>query len=142
MNTTNIEKLLDRQERQLTELLALLDCELEILKERDLKALEQKATEKEVLLNNINQIDSNIKQHVSIDTLNTNEVFAVKIEHISKLLMECKKQNEINGQIINNSQIAINRFKGMLQKSVENNSMTYNAKGQTNINLHSIGVKA
>ncbi len=142
MNSVDIEKLLDLQEKRLTALLALLNSELAILKERDLNALTAKAAEKEAILNDINQCDLSIKQKISVDELKNNHAFADKIQTIAQLLAECKKQNEVNGQIINNSQIAINRFKGMLQKSVENNSMTYDAKGKTQINLNSIGVKA
>jgi len=142
MNFSHIEKQLTLQETQLTTLLTLLNSELEILKERDLNKLEEKSIEKEAILASINKLDESIKQKISINELNNNELFSNKINSINELLVECKKQNEINGQIINNSQIAINRFKGMLQKSVENNSMTYDAKGQTKINLNSIGIKA
>lgn len=142
MNSVDIEKLLELQETKLTALLALLNSELAILKERDLNALAAKAAKKEAILNDINQCDLSIKQKIPVDELKNNHAFADKIQTIAQLLAECKKQNEVNGQIINNSQIAINRFKGMLQKSVENNSMTYDAKGQTQINLNSIGVKA
>ncbi len=142
MNNMSIAKLLNQQEAQLNKLHSLLDNEFEILKKRNIELLESTATEKEVCLNDINQLDQSIKQLASLDELKEDEIFSEQVIRIIKLLGECKEQNEVNGQIINNSQIAMNRFKTMLQKSISNNSMTYDEKGRTNVKTTSIGIKA
>jgi len=145
LNDNDIEKvtqLLNLQKTELEKLHDLLANELAILKARDLKELEKEAQKKERLLTNINQLDQAISQQSDIKSLQENSLFCEQVTEIITLLTNCKKQNEINGQIINNSQIAINRFKGMLQQSIANNSMTYDNKGKTNINLNSIGIKA
>jgi len=138
----NITQLLSLQKNELEKLHNLLTNELAILKARDLSELEKKAQEKELLLKNINQLDQALSQKTSLKVLQEDENFSAQVAEITSLLSGCKKQNEINGQIINNSQIAINRFKNMLQHSIANNSMTYDNKGKTNINLNSIGIKA
>ena len=104
--------------------------------------LEQASADKEAILNKINLLDKEISHYTSLDVLQEDENYSEQVSRIINLLHECKKQNEINGQIINNSQIAINRFKNMLQKSISNNTMTYDSKGKTSISNKSIGIKA
>ncbi len=134
--------LLNNQEDELTKLHSLLCNELEILKSRKLSILEQASAEKEAILNKVNQLDQQISQTTSLELLQQDENHSEQVSRIINLLHECKKQNEVNGQIINNSQVAINRFKGMLQKSISNNTMTYDNKGKTSISSSSIGIKA
>ena len=142
MLPSDIATLLNTQETKAKQLLDILTHELEILKTRELSILEEKSKEKELCLQEINQLDSAIQQHATIEELKANDTYAAQIEQILDIFQQCKKQNEVNGQIINNSQIAINRFKGMLQKSIANNSLTYDEKGNTNIKTRSIGIKA
>ncbi|MBL4911285.1 MAG: flagellar protein FlgN [Alteromonadaceae bacterium] len=142
MNVDNINKLLDLQLTELTNLQKLLINELNVLKNRELESLEVQTQAKEKVLANINQLDQTINQHAKLKDLHENPLFTKKTEQIIELFSDCKQQNEINGQIINNTQISINRFKTMLQKSITNNSMTYDEKGKTNINIRSIGIKA
>ncbi len=142
MNSDNVNELLDIQLSELTKLEELLSNELTILKNRELASLEQQAHAKEKILSNINQLDQTISQHASLKDLRENPRYTDKVDQIIALFSNCKQQNEINGQIINNSQISINRFKTMLQKSITNNSMTYDEKGKTNINVRSVGIKA
>jgi len=142
MNNMNLNELLNQQEAELNKLNSLLANELEVLKKRDLELLEQTAAEKEACLNDINQLDQAIKQLTSFDELKQDDNHSEQVTRIITLLGDCKEQNEVNGQIINNSQIAMNRFKTMLQKSIANNSMTYDGKGRTNVKTTSIGIKA
>ena len=141
-DTNTITSLLNNQEAELSNLNALLCSELEILKNRELSILDQASAEKETILNKINLLDKEISHYTSLDVLQEDENHSEQVSRIINLLHECKKQNEINGQIINNSQIAINRFKNMLQKSIANNTMTYDSKGKTSISNKSIGIKA
>ena len=142
IDTNTITTLLNNQEAELTKLHSLLCNELEILKNRELSILEQASAEKETILNNVNKIDKEISHYTSLDILQEDENHSEQVSRIINLLHDCKQQNEINGQIINNSQIAINRFKNMLQKSISNNTMTYDNKGKTSISNKSIGIKA
>ena len=141
MNDT-VTLLLNNQEAELTKLHELLCHELDILKSRELSILEQASGEKEAVLNKINQLDRKISQHTSLELLQQDSEYNEQVSRIINLLHNCKKQNEVNGQIINNSQIAINRFKSMLQKSISSNTMTYDNKGKTSISNSSIGIKA
>lgn len=141
-DANTITSLLNKQEAELTKLHALLCTELEILKKRELSILEQASADKEAILNKINLLDKEISHYTSLEILQEDDNHSEQVSRIINLLHECKKQNEINGQIINNSQIAINRFKNMLQKSISNNTMTYDSKGKTSISNKSIGIKA
>jgi flagella synthesis protein FlgN len=141
-DTQNVTLLLNNQEAELTQLHSLLCNELEILKNRELSTLEQASAEKEATLNKINLLDQEISKNTSLELLQQDENHSDQVSRIINLLRDCKQQNEVNGQIINNSQIAINRFKGMLQKSISNNTMTYDNKGKTSISNNSIGIKA
>jgi flagella synthesis protein FlgN len=138
----NLSELLNQQEIELNKLHSLLDNEFEVLKKRDLELLENTAAEKEACLNDINHLDQSIKQLCSFDELKQDENYSEQVTRIITMLVDCKEQNEVNGQIINNSQVAMNRFKMMLQKSIANNSMTYDDKGRTNVKTTSIGIKA
>ena len=142
IDNATITPLLNKQEAELTKLHSLLCNELEILKNRELSILEQASAEKEAILSQVNLLDKEISHYVSLDALQQDETHSEQVSRIINLLHECKKQNEVNGQIINNSQIAINRFKNMLQKSISNNTMTYDNKGKTSISNRSIGIKA
>jgi len=141
-DTNTVTLLLNNQEAELTKLHSLLCNELEILKNRELSILEQASAEKEAILNKVNLLDQEISQSTSLELLQQDANHSEQVSRIINLLRDCKKQNEVNGQIINNSQIAINRFKGMLQKSISNNTMTYDSKGKTSISNRSIGLKA
>ncbi|PCH94746.1 MAG: hypothetical protein COB83_10595 [Gammaproteobacteria bacterium] len=139
---TKIAPLLNNQENELIKLHSLLVSELEILKSRELAVLEKASAEKEAILIKVNQLDKEISHYASLDALQQDEIHREQVARIINLLHDCKQQNEVNGQIINNSQIAINRFKNMLQKSISNNTMTYDSKGKTSISNISIGIKA
>ena len=140
--TDTVTLLLNNQEAELTKLHSLLCNELEILKNRELSILDQASAEKEAILNKVNLLDQEISQSTSLKLLQQDANHSEQVSRIINLLRDCKQQNEVNGQIINNSQIAINRFKGMLQKSISNNTMTYDNKGKTSISNISIGIKA
>lgn len=142
IDNAKVTPLLNSQETELTKLHALLCSELEILKKRELSILEQASAEKEAILTKVNQLDKEISHYASLDDLQQNETYREQVARIINLLQDCKQQNEVNGQIINNSQIAINRFKNMLQKSISNNTMTYDSKGKTSISNISVGIKA
>lgn len=142
IDNATITPLLNNQEAELTKLHSLLCNELEILKNRELGILEQASAEKEAILNKVNQLDKEISHYTSLDALQEDKTYNEQVSRIINLLHDCKQQNEVNGQIINNSQIAINRFKNMLQKSISNNTMTYDNKGKTSISNSSVGVKA
>lgn len=142
MALPSVPELLNVQERELTKLQTLLCDELDTLKNRNLEQLTLISPEKEETLTKINQLDQAISAQVSLADLKADPEFKEQVERIVLLLTDCKQKNEVNGQIVNNSQIAMNRFKNMLQKSISNNSMTYDQKGHTSISASSIGVKA
>ncbi|MGB0937079.1 MAG: flagellar export chaperone FlgN [Colwellia sp.] len=136
--------LYNNQKDALTKLSEVLSIELDVLKSRDRSLLAENAQEKVVLLSTIAKVDESIKLALSEQIFSESEQQLIN-EHesdIKELLNHCKHQNKVNGQIITSSQVAINRFKNMLQKSLNNQSATYDSKGLTNLSSNSLGLKA
>ena len=61
---------------------------------------------------------------------------------IEACLVRCKKQNQINGLIIHQSQLSVERMKTSLLENHNKSSMTYDSKGKTSGGLSSLGLKA
>ena len=149
MNSNSvIPPLLVAQEDALSKLNIVLLDEFKILKSRDRSLLEKNALLKEQVLVEISRVDKSINETITeaekaqgISAEEQDQLSQHKIK-VKELLQTCKSQNEVNGQIINSSQIAINRFKNILQKTLTNQTTTYDNKGLTNLNVSSIGVKA
>tara|TARA_B110000014_G_C20117538_1_gene590738 strand:+ start:1759 stop:2193 length:435 start_codon:yes stop_codon:yes gene_type:complete len=143
MNYTALD-LLKKQQDSLITLTKILKDEFEILKSRDRSYLAQNAEKKIIALNIISDVDQAIKTHLIDHPIEPSEqvIFNEQESAVKKLLNQCKHQNKVNGQIINSSQIAINRFKNMMQKSLKNQSATYDSKGLTNLSNTSLGLKA
>lgn len=124
MNYTALD-LLKKQQDSLITLTKILKDEFEILKSRDRSYLAQNAEKKIIALNIISDVDQAIKTHLIDHPIEPSEqvIFNEQESAVKKLLNQCKHQNKVNGQIINSSQIAINRFKNMMQKSRDRKSV-------------------
>ena len=61
---------------------------------------------------------------------------------IENLLHRCQQQNQINGQIITQSQLAVERMKTSLLEGHNKAAVTYDNKGKKTAGLSSIGLKA
>jgi len=141
---SSISVLMQKQKDELNRLHNILLDELEILKSRDRSFLEKNAELKIQALTEISHIDKAMNEMLTSQTLSIEDKEAAVLHEseVKTLLKACKDQNQVNGHIINSSQIAINRFKNILQKTLSNQSTTYDNKGLTNLSVSSIGVKA
>jgi len=134
--------LLSQQHQQLTTLAQIIGNEKQILQQHDPQALLEISQEKNTLLLAIQELDKEI---------GTNQVFAQdkaagkltpQLEQITELLMHCQQQNLINGQIIQQSQLAVERMKTSLLESHNKSAITYDSKGKKSAGLSSLGLKA
>ena len=144
MNDTHSEALafVEQQLTQIEQLEQLLHQETEILKNNNAKELTEITQQKQTLLENIHHLDQ---------TLSTSEMFkaakqaGVLEEHLAKIqqcLEQCQHINQVNGHIITQSQVAVERLKSTLLDNRGKASMTYDSKGKKHVGLSSLGIKA
>jgi flagellar biosynthesis protein FlgN len=143
MTETNTDNpLLAQQLTQLSQLESLLQQEREVLQKHSPDALLEITQQKNNLLAEIQTLDS---------TISTSQVFLqqkskgeldVKLQEVENILTRCKELNQVNGQIITQSELAIDRMKSSLLEKHDKSSMTYDSKGKKHVGLSSLGIKA
>jgi flagella synthesis protein FlgN len=140
--STQSKELLAQQYFQLQELEQVITDEKLVLQQHQPDALLQISEKKNQLLLSIQKLD----QQISI-----NQVFAQdkaagfisqELTDIENLLKRCQQKNQVNGQIITQSQLAVERMKTSLLESHNKTSVTYDSKGKKSGGLSSIGLKA
>lgn len=141
-DTTKAFELIEQQHSQLDQLFSLLNQETDILKVNDIDALVEVAQQKQVLLEDIQTLDQTIGTSPSFKAAKEQGLLDEVLANVESLLAQCKSINEINGKVIAQSQSAIDRLKSALMNNRGKASMTYDAKGQLNAGLSSVGIKA
>jgi flagella synthesis protein FlgN len=136
------QQLVSQQLSQLTQLETLLDTEKDVLQQQNPDALIQLTAEKNDLLLAIQRIDNAIGQSFEFKQEKLAGKFTSLLSDIAAILVRCKKQNQINGLIIHQSQLSVERMKTSLLENHNKSSMTYNSKGKTSGGLSSLGIKA
>ncbi|WP_286265328.1 flagella synthesis protein FlgN [Thalassotalea atypica] len=134
--------LLEEQFNLLSQLEKLLVQEKEVLQQRDSEALIALSQVKEQLLADIQTNDQTIAtSQVFIQQKNSGQL-SERLNDVESCLQRCKELNEVNGQIVAHSQVAIERMKSALLESRDKSSMTYDSKGKKHAGLSSLGIKA
>lgn len=136
------QQLVSQQLSQLTQLETLLDTEKDVLQQQNPDALIHLTAEKNDLLLAIQSIDNIIGQSFEFKQEKLAGKFTSLLSDIEATLVRCKKQNQINGLIIHQSQLSVERMKTSLLENHNKSSMTYNSKGKTSGGLSSLGIKA
>jgi len=142
LNDLSSEQLITKQLEQIKALTALIDHEKEVLQQHDPQALTTLTQQKNTLLLEIKELDEFISRHVAFAQDKAAGKFEQELAEINTLLLHCKRQNLINGQIIKQSQLAVERMKTSLLESHAKSSMTYNEKGKKSSGLSSLDLKA
>ncbi|WP_440875629.1 flagella synthesis protein FlgN [Thalassotalea sp. PLHSN55] len=142
MGTATAAELLAQQHSQLSALETLLTQENEILQQHQPDALNDITAQKNDLLLAIQTLDQHIGQHAGFVAEKATGAFDETLAEIEHLLSACKKQNQVNGMIIQHSQLAVERMKTNLLESNNKSSVTYDNKGKKSGGLSSIGIKA
>lgn len=133
-----LEVLENQQDNNLTTLLTVLEEEFEALKARRLNDLTEVTQRKQELLDVIQEIDADIAQTVKENNIKPNRD---KQEHLQEKLKHCKYQNEVNGKILELSLLANQRFMHFFAAMRDEGSLTYDAKGKTNVSNNSSSFK-
>ena len=142
INDFSNNNLLNQQHQQLTELVEIIANEKLILQQHNPQALLLISQEKNTLLLDIETLDQKISQDKSFAQEKAAGQLTHALAQISLLLNHCKQQNIINGQIIQQSQLAVERMKTSLLENHNKNAITYDNKGKKSAGLSSLGLKA
>ncbi len=142
MTQPPVLSLLVQQQKHLDVLLLLLKQELQAISDRNIVALEENSAVKLQYLEQIQQTDAKIAEHPQLSELKTTEDFIHQIKNIDNLLQECKEQNEVNRQALEQSQLVIERYKHELLQQRGKSGLTYNAKGKPALDSVGKGIKA
>ena len=140
-STQSIE-LLAQQFSQLQELEQVITDEKLILQQHQPDALLEVSEKKNQLLLSIQNLDQQISINQSFAQDKAAGFLTQELADIEKLLKLCQQKNQVNGQIIAQSQLAVERMKTSLLESHSKTSVTYDNKGKKSGGLSSIGLKA
>ncbi|RHW75940.1 flagellar export chaperone FlgN [Colwellia sp. RSH04] len=136
------QQLLAQQLQQLQTLEKLIITEKQVLQQHDPEALVTISQEKNQQLLAIESLD----KHISLDQQFARDkaagILDNELAEITDLLSQCQQQNLVNGQIIQQSQLAVERMKTSLLENHTKNTITYDSKGKKSGGLSSIGIKA
>jgi flagella synthesis protein FlgN len=135
-------ELLAQQHQQLTLLAKLIADEKQILQQHDPDALLKISEEKNTLLPAIEKLDQEIATNQGFAQDKAAGKLTQQLEEITELLAHCQQLNLVNGQIIQQSQLAVERMKTSLLENHNKNSITYDNKGKKSAGLSSLGLKA
>ncbi|OUR84537.1 flagellar biosynthesis protein FlgN [Colwellia psychrerythraea] len=135
-------ELLVQQHQQLTALAQIIANEKHILQQHDPQALLAISQEKNTLLVAIQQLDQTIGQNQHFAQDKAAGKLTQELAEITELLTHCQQQNIVNGQIIQQSQLAVERMKTSLLENHNKNAITYDKKGKKSAGLSSLGLKA
>lgn len=139
---TVLSTLLNQQQEHLTVLLLLLENELTIIGKRDVVALEQNTNRKVTTLDAIQAVDLLISEHPELASAKQRDDFKQCVAQLDALLNQCKQQNEVNRQAVEQSQLVIERYKHELLTQRGKSGLTYNAKGKPALDAMGKGIKA
>ncbi len=135
-------ELVAKQHQQLTLLAQIIANEKQILQQHDPQKLLTISQEKNTLLLDIQQLDQEIGQNQGFAQDKAAGKLTQELGGITELLNHCQQQNRVNGQIIQQSQLAVERMKTSLLESHNKNAITYDKKGKKSAGLSSLGLKA
>jgi flagella synthesis protein FlgN len=142
MTTLTVGQLIAQQLQNLQQLEELLSAEKEVLKKHNPDALVEITEQKNILLQTIQEFDEQNSQiplfKDEIASGNHSDLLA----EIESTLLRCKDMNHVNGQVIQQSSLAVERMKNSLLENHNRSSMTYDNKGKTSGGLSSLGIKA
>ncbi len=130
--STDINSLLTLQGADVEALGTVLIEEHKCLEQRDTDKLSDIIQQKQLLLKSVSERDVVICQHPDAQQLKQGDL-ALQKQDIESQLAKCKKQNDINGKVIELSLKSARHLANVLTQARAANSMTYNNKGQTQV---------
>ena len=133
------QQLVTQQLTQLQALEELLTLENDKLKQHDPFALNEVTRNKNDLLIAIKTLDNQIAKNQQFLQDKKAGFMQDALNDIASVLARCQAKNQINGAIIQQSQLTVERMKTTLLEKRSKSSLTYNSKGkkiQLNVREH------
>jgi flagella synthesis protein FlgN len=140
--STESKELIFQQFTQLQELEQIITDEKLVLQHHQPDALLKISEKKNLLLLSIQSLDQKIMLNQAFAKDKAAGLLTEELTKIEKLLELCQQKNQVNGQIIAQSQLAVERMKTSLLENYNKTSVTYDSKGKKSGGLSSIGLKA
>ena len=137
-----VSELIEQQESALISLEQILIQEKDILTKRDPQALVDITEKKHELLLAVEQQDKQISIHPHFKKEYESNLHDDALARISEILERCQTLNQVNGHIIAQSELAVDRMRNTLLERNSKSTMTYDAKGKKSGGLSSLGIKA
>ncbi|MEW6989318.1 flagella synthesis protein FlgN [Colwelliaceae bacterium 6441] len=134
--------LIEKQLVQLQQLEIVIDDEKGILQQQNPQKLIAITAKKNQLLLDIQSLDQKFEQSILFKQEKSQGLYTEQLDEIKAILTRCKEKNHVNGQIIEHSQLAVERMKTALLQNHNKSSMTYDNKGKASGGLSSLGIKA
>ncbi len=140
--TTSLLLLLQQQLKQLVQMNELLLCEREAFASRSNEKVQAATTQKQNALTQLQATDQQISSAYTAQDFEHEDIKPLKIE-IDNALAELKKQNEVNGKILQTNQINLNMLKDILvPRKKDRAAMTYDQAGQKSSAIRGKPIKA
>ena len=133
---------LAKQYAQLQTLEKIIADEKLILQQHQPAELTKISAQKNQLLIAIQSLDQEISINQQFAQDKAAKLLSKELADIENLLKQCQQQNQVNGQIITQSQLAVERMKTTLLENHNKSAITYDNKGKKSGGLSSIGLKA
>lgn len=127
---SSILTLLNEQEQHLDVLLLLLHKELDAIRTRDVEALKNNTDEKIHILDLVQATDEQLTATPELADAKQQNWFKEHLQRLEDKLAQCKFQNQVNSQSVEQSQLVIERFKTELLQSRGRAGLTYTNKGK------------
>ena len=128
---SSILTLLNEQEQHLNVLLLLLHKELDAIRTRNIEALKSNTDEKIRILDLVQATDEQLTASPELRDVKEQDWFKEQLQRLEDKLAQCKFQNQVNSQSVEQSQLVIERFKTELLQSRGRAGLTYTNKGKT-----------
>lgn len=137
-----IISLLEQQLAQLDALLLLLTDELAALVARQVEQLDLVITQKNQLLQEIAALDNTLAQQSELSAIKHEAWFKEAIKLVDQKLADCKAQSAVNQQVLEQSQLTLQRYKNEILGARGKSGLTYTNKGQPAVENKGPGIKA
>ena len=140
--TTSLLLLLQQQLAQLVQMNEFLLFEREAFTSRSVEKIQTATAQKQNALVQLQATDQQISGSFVAEDFEHQDIKPIKIE-IDNAMAELKKQNEVNGKIVQSNQINLNMLKDVLMpRKKDRASMTYDQAGQKSSAIRGKPIKA
>ena len=136
------QELINQQLSQLHAMEKLLVDEKKVLEQHNPENLTDLIKKKNELLVAIQALDNFLSLHTPFAQGKAKGLFEEELTEIAESLARCQKQNIVNGNIIQQSQLAVERMKTSLLDSHNKSAVTYDGSGKKHAGLSSLNLKA